>query len=171
MYISETLTLTTVLCYQESHRAAYWGRYYLEFALMIYLCQLSIQLHFYNYADDTKCLNIINSLNDIDNLQTDLLNVSSWSLRWKLFFNETKFTHDHVRFCAANSDTTPTYTISGKVIDHITHHKGLGILFSSDLSWTEHYNHITPKAYKTLGLLCRTFKVITHKQKSCYTFL
>ena len=25
------------------------------------------------YADGTKCLNIINSLNDIDNLQTDLL--------------------------------------------------------------------------------------------------
>ena len=108
------------------------------------------------YADDTKCLNIINSLNDIDNLQTDLLNVSSWSLRWKLFFNETKFTH--VRFCAANSDTTPTYTINGQVIDHKTHHKDLGIFFSSDLSWTKHYNHIIPKAYKTLGLLRRTFK-------------
>ena len=105
------------------------------------------------YADDTKCLNMINSLNNIDNLQTDLLNVSSW---WKLFFNETKFTC--VRFCAANSDTTPTYIINGKVIDHKTHHKDLVILFSSGLSWTEHYNHITPKAYKTLGLLRRTFK-------------
>ena len=81
--------------------------------------------------------------------------LSSWSLRWKLFFNETKFTH--VRFCAANSDTTPTYTINGQVIDHKTHHKDLGIFFSSDLSWTKHYNHIIPKAYKTLGLLRRTF--------------
>ena len=61
-------------------------------------------------------------------------------------------------FCAANSDTTPTYTINGQVIDHKTHHKDLGIFFSSDLSWTKHYNHITPKAYKTLGLLRRTFK-------------
>ena len=77
-------------------------------------------------------------------------------MRWKLFFNETKFTH--VRFCAANSDITPTYTINGKVIDHKTHHKDLRILFSSDLSWTEHYNHITPKACKTLGLLHRIFK-------------
>ena len=29
------------------HRAAYWAHYYLEFPLMIYLCQLSIQVHFY----------------------------------------------------------------------------------------------------------------------------
>ena len=63
------------------------------------------------------------------------------------------------------------YTINGKVIDHKTHHKDLGILFSSDLSWTEHYNHIIPKAYKTVELLRRIFKSNKTQTKSCYTFL
>ena len=43
-------------------------------------------------------------------------------------------------------------------IDCKLHHKGLGILYNHNLTWTEHYKHITAKAYNTLGLLRRTFK-------------
>ena len=43
-------------------------------------------------------------------------------------------------------------------IDCKLHHKDLGILYSHNLTWTEHYKHITAKAYNTLGLLHRTFK-------------
>ena len=108
------------------------------------------------YADDTKCLKDIHSSIDIDNLQSDLSNVSSWSSNWKLFFNEAKFIH--VRFFAPNLDTPPIYTINNKTIEHKTQHKDLGVLYCNDLSWTEHYNCIISKAYKTLGLLRRTFK-------------
>ena len=53
------------------------------------------------------------------------------------------------------------------MIDCKTHHKDLGILYSNNLTWTEHYDHIIVKAYNTLGLLRRTFKtnnVLVKKQ-------
>ena len=37
------------------------------------------------------------------------------------------------------------------------HCKDLGIIFSSDLSWSHHYNRISAKAYRQLGLIRRTF--------------
>ena len=63
----------------------------------------------------------------------------------------------HLCYWAASPDVTPTYTINGREIGHKTQHKDLGILFTSDLSWSQHYQLITSKAYKTLGLLHRTF--------------
>ena len=135
---------------------------------MTYLCRLPTQYHIYNYADDTKCLKNIHSSIDIDNLQSDLFNISSWSSRWKLFFNETKFIH--VRFFAPNLDTPPNYTINNKSIEHKTQHKDLGLLYCNDLSWTEHYNYIISKAYKTLGLLRRTFKSNNVQTKNSYIY-
>ena len=35
---------------------------------------------------------------------------------------------------------------------------GLGLLLAANLSWREHYNKISSKAYKYLGLLRHTFK-------------
>ena len=110
----------------------------------------------YLYADDTKCLNTISSPTDIQDLQNDLNNVSLWNLRWKLFFNENKFVH--IRFCSTISNNTTTYKINDMAVDCKLHHKDLGILYSHNLTWTEHYKHITEKAYNTLGLFRRTFK-------------
>ena len=110
----------------------------------------------YLYADDTKCLNTIHSLADMQDLQNDLDNVSTWSLRWRLFFNESKFVH--IRFCSSNSDSTTTYKIKDRAIDRKSYHKDLGIYYSYNLTWTEHYKHISVKAYNTLGLLRRSFK-------------
>ena len=111
-------------------------------------------IHFL-FADDTKSLKAIHSSKDIEDLQADLDSVSFWSTNWKLFFNENKFVH--LCYWAGSPDVTPTYTINGRVIGHKTQHKDLGILFTSDLSWSQHYQLITSKAYKTLGLLRRTF--------------
>ena len=110
----------------------------------------------YLFADDTKCLNAICSPADIVDLQSDLDGVSSWSLKWKLFFNENKFVH--IRFNSTNSVSTASYRIGGREIERKTHHKDLGVIYNNNLIWTEHYDYIIVKAYNTLGLLRRTFK-------------
>ena len=50
-----------------------------------------------------------------------------------------------------------TYYINGKIISSVNRTKDLGILLSSSLNWDDHYNSILSKAYKILGLMCRTF--------------
>ena len=47
----------------------------------------------YLFADDTKCLKSINTAKDVVKLQSDICNVSYWSSRWNLPFNDTKFIH------------------------------------------------------------------------------
>ena len=42
------------------------------------------------FADDTKCLCPISSPLDCQLLQSDLNNLSYWSSKWKLLFNEAK---------------------------------------------------------------------------------
>ena len=54
----------------------------------------------------------------------------------------------------------------------MSQHKDLGVTFSTDLHWTEHYNIIIAKAYQTLGLLRRTFNVgSTAAKKQLYISL
>ena len=77
--------------------------------------------------------------------------------KMEVIFKENKFVHAHP-FCSTNSNNTTTYKINDMAIDCKLHHKDLGILYSHNLTWTEHYKHITVKVYNTLDLHCRTFK-------------
>ena len=45
------------------------------------------------------------------------------------------------------------HTINGNFIKRSSQHKDPGVIFSSDLSWSAHYNAISTKAYQTLGLI------------------
>ena len=105
------------------------------------------------FADDTKCLKMIKTESDIQLFQKDLTSLSHWSDNNHLSFNISKFVfmHFHNKF---NSE----YTIHGNVIPHFSSCKDLGINLSDNLSWRLHYQTITSKAYKSLGLLQRIFK-------------
>ena len=110
------------------------------------------------FADDTKCSKSIMSDSDHQLLQEDLNSLSQWSREWKLLFNESKFRLLQFRSSAVRS--VRTYNICGQNIEPSTCHKDLGILLTDLLTWEEHYNYISSRAYKQLGLLKRTFPTV-----------
>ena len=54
------------------------------------------------------------------------------------------------------------YTINGGTFAYKDTYKDLGVVVSSDLSWSAHHNLIVTRAYKELGLLRRTFTNTFH---------
>ena len=110
----------------------------------------------YLLANDTKCCKPITSFNDVLSLQTDLNNLSKWCHKNKLPFNNSK----SCLLSFSNRVRNVTYTdntINGSGIVYQDHCRDLGVIFSSDLSGTEHLNFITAKAYHILGIIRRTF--------------
>jgi len=103
------------------------------------------------FVDDTKCAKSIVTETDHQLLQNDLDSLNTWSHKWNLPFNETKFRLLHFS-SMADGDSCP-YTINGHCITPSTSHKDLGILFTNSLSWEEHYNLTISKAYRQLSLL------------------
>ena len=80
-----------------------------------------------------------------------------WSPLWKLNFNESKCAV--VTFSPRSTASPPNqlYLINCHTVTRLKCHKDLGILLSHDLSMKQHYEFLSSKAYKILGLLRRTF--------------
>ena len=109
------------------------------------------------YADDTKCVLPISSLSDCLRLQNDLTRLSEWCATWNLALNEEKCCIVHFTGSTRRPCTTSDYCLNEKVISSKTQNKDLGLIVSGDLSWRPHYQFITSRAYKMLGLLRRVF--------------
>ena len=104
------------------------------------------------FADDTKCFKLITDHSDQTALQEDINALTTWSSASHLKFNLNKSVH-----LAFKSKISTSYTMFDTSISHIDCHKDLGLVLSEDLSWSKHYNFITARAYKVLGLIRCTF--------------
>jgi len=85
-------------------------------------------------------------------LQNDVNYLSNWSLTSHLSFHPSKSYHLYF-----NQKFQTSYTINGSTIPSLYEHKDLGVLICSNLEWGPHLDCILAKAYKTLGLIRRTF--------------
>ena len=104
------------------------------------------------FADDTKCFRHIKTPPGEQLLQRDIDNLFSWSTSSNLDFNSSKSCH-----LSFNRKYPTSYTISGNIIITKQSHKDLGVTLSDNLEWKTHHDIILSKAYKTLGLVRRTF--------------
>ena len=123
------------------------------------------------FADDTKLSRLVSSPSHCSELQADIRALQQWSSSSELSFNASK--SSFLRFCTILSPISVDYDLNGSSIPSVSHGQDLGILFSSDLSWYEHYKLICSNAYRQLSLLKRTFSTAcpSHIKKLMYISL
>ena len=82
----------------------------------------------------------------------DLDSIFNWSQKWNLKFNSSKCSF--IQFCSGHSLAVSSYqySLNSSPLIHKECHKDLGILLTSDLSWSAHYRYIFSKAYKQLAM-------------------
>ena len=105
------------------------------------------------FADDTKCIDRVSSSIDHTLFQSDLDSLLSWSAAWGLSFNSKAL-------CVSLSSHPTTfalpYFISSSEIATIDHHKDLGIIFTSNLSWDLHRSSVIINPFILFVVLCPT---------------
>ena len=119
-----------------------------------------------SFADDTRVKKAISSCLDVHELQTDLNHVVQWSTENNMILHQDKFeyishstgeakllkqlpfTAEYHQYTTPNGTTlSPTETI-----------RDLGILISSDLSWSPHIENITDNARKMSSWIQSVFE-------------
>ena len=125
------------------------------------------------YADDSKCKMEVSSIRDCQLLQNDLTRLSVWSKSSQLSFNEKKSFIINFRGPRSAPISFP-YSLDGSAINVRDTHRDLGVIFSSNLSWSAHINTILKKAYCTLSAIRRVFPISstpTEAKKKLYLSL
>ena len=106
------------------------------------------------FADDTKVYREITDFeNDTRALQTDIDRLANWATLWQLRFNPEKC--ESMRITHSRDRSVPSYTM-GSSITSVKCTKDLGVLISSDLSWSAQVHAVVHKANRILGVVYRT---------------
>ena len=111
-----------------------------------------------------QCLHPVRHSEEPPLLQADLDSIFQWSKTSHLTFNESKCIHLHFwNFYSSECG----FTINKNLVDHKESTSDLGIIITSNLNWSLHYNHIIAKCY---SLLCRTFSTNNADAKKNSTY-
>uniref|UniRef100_A0A1X7T808 Reverse transcriptase domain-containing protein n=1 Tax=Amphimedon queenslandica TaxID=400682 RepID=A0A1X7T808_AMPQE len=109
----------------------------------------------YLFADDSKLQQVSSSSY---HLQEDINSLAAWSEDNFLLLNSHKCVAGRFSFSTVTS--LPLYEIDGTTIPTLESHTDLGLMVRSDLSWSDHYRHISSKAYASLYLIKRSFSTV-----------
>ena len=143
---------------QEFHRAQFWVLYY----FLIYIDDVtygpfSPGTRIVLYADDILLYRTILSNSDYSYLQSDANTVQDWVNCNHMSLNPSKCKFMLISRKCNRINNPPMITINGQILESVPTFKYLGLLLTSDLSWSKHIEGACTKAKKILGLLYRRF--------------
>ena len=111
------------------------------------------------YADGTTTFLQTTSEEDIQHLQQTLTNVNIWSDNHNIRFNESKC--KVITISCKKQPMTFTYYLGSTNLCRVQEEKDLRVIMTENLSWNSHVHKIASKANKLLGLLRRTYSLLT----------
>lgn len=124
------------------------------------------------FADDKKVYLKIRKKQDCNNIQNDLNSLSNYYMNNRITVNSSKCLQ--ITFTRKTKPIEYNYYINNVIIKKATSVRDLGIKLDSKMSFNEHIDMITDKAYKQLGFVrrvCTSFKDIDCIKVLYFTFV
>ena len=113
----------------------------------------------YLFADDTKILHKIQSIQDSIQLQEDINALSKWSNDWLLQFNLDKC-HVLIQGKQRNVAHAYHYQLNNHELEHVFDEKDLGVILDVELKFEKHISEKINKANAIMGLIRRSFSYL-----------
>ncbi|HSN66110.1 MAG TPA: reverse transcriptase family protein [Fusibacter sp.] len=129
------------------------------------------------FADDSKVLSVIRSVEDRNRLQADIFRLQDWAREWQMEFNLKKCKSMHFGKRGSRDGLVSGYFMRGvdgslHAIDDSTLERDLGIMISSDLKWNHQVEMVANRANSMLARIRRTFRHFdAHLVKQLYVSL
>lgn len=108
------------------------------------------------YADDCVLYNTINSVQDHHLLNDSFSAFCSWCNSWQMNINFRKTVS--MSFTTSTQTSVFNYSFNDLILQRVLHYKYLGVIFTTNLSWSKHINSVCTKSLKKLGYLSRTLR-------------
>src|SRR6266516_6676457 len=108
---------------------------------------------FWKFADDSKMMGKVGSINDTNLIKQDLQVLEEWSRKWQMPFNAKKCKVMHV----GRKNSLADYEINGETLERVEQEVDLGITIREDLKMEGQCSKAANKANQILGLSARTF--------------
>ena len=111
------------------------------------------------FADDTKIMHIVDTEEEIKELEEDLRKLQKWSEMNDMKFNTDKCSVMH---CGTNNRKTQ-YKLYGKILRDTNSEKDLGVIVDKDMKFKSQVAAQTKKANNTLGMIKRNFECVNQE--------
>ena len=123
------------------------------------------------YADDILLYRTILSNSDYSYLQSDANTVQDWVNCNHMSLNPSKCKFMLISRKRNRINNPPMIIINGQILESVPTFKYLGLLLTSDLSWSKHIEGACTKAKKILGLLYRRFYQHADQDTLCQLYI
>ena len=149
----------TKLSLLGSLRVLSWGQYYLSSSSMTFLRM---------YADDSKILRRVKTLDNVNQVQVSVNNSVIWANMWQMFYHHKKCHHLHVGNNIDDTEYTMETPNGNITTEKVYCEKDLGVIFDNKLNFTEHISTKVTKANSWAHI--QNFYILIWTRKCSWTY-